>query len=163
MNKNKKITIGVVAVIALLIIGYAVYNDNKNKAEIANNQQANQNQDILSAEGQEGAPLKDSAMPGTATKKLSYEEALKTYRYRFQFSDCHALPGTISVKKGQPVMLDNRDKAAHTIRANGQTIRVAALDYAVLIPRLEAVGDIKFDTSNVTCDGGGSAILNVEK
>src|SRR6266404_3384722 len=72
--------------------------------------------------------------------KLSYGAAVNAYKYRFQFSQCHGNPGSLTVKKGSPVMLDNRDAVAHTIKANGQSFRIAGYDYAVLYPQIPTVG-----------------------
>ena len=76
---------------------------------------------------------------------------------------CHGNPGTISVKRNTAVMLDNRDKVAHTIKANGQTFRIAGYDYALIYPATVTKDNIDLTLSNVTCDGGGAAFLNVEK
>ncbi len=152
--------LGIVIILAVVLIGYAIYERNEEYNQPEGNGQPTAQQ------GGNPAPQASSTGAngvGTGTKKLSYGDAINTYKNRFQFSQCHGNPGIISIKKGQPVMLDNRDKVAHTIKANGQTIRVAAYDYALLYPANVTVGNVSADASNVTCDGGGAATLNVEK
>lgn len=103
--------------------------------------------------------LADTSAPASSGKtaaKLSYGDAIKAYPYRFQFSQCHGTPGTMAVKKGSIVMLDNRDPISHTFVADSQTFKIAGYDYALL--RTSALTNI-----NITCDGGGAAKLNVEK
>jgi hypothetical protein len=152
-KKNWYIGIGVVV---LLIIIYAVYaSTHKNSPSSTT---------MTQGQTASPAPAPATSTPSTTgTKKLAYGDAIKTYKERFQFSMCHGTPGIISVKKGTPVMLDNRDKVAHTIKANGQTFRIAALDYALIYPQLPTGDSVNLANSNVTCDGGGAATLNVEK
>lgn len=99
-----------------------------------------------------------TATPGSTGSgaKLAYAEALKKYPYRIQFVKCSANPGTISLKRNQPLMLDNRDNANHTIRVAGLTYVIKKYDYAVAY--IAKVGN-----HNLTCDNGGSAKINVEK
>ncbi|MBI5530791.1 MAG: hypothetical protein HY918_04855 [Candidatus Doudnabacteria bacterium] len=157
-NLNKKYVYAAIAVVVVVAIGIGVY------FQMAGNKNKPGNGDGLSQNGLEslepgtGAPLPDNASTtgGTGTKKLSYGDAIKAYPYRFQFVNCSANPGTMSVKKNSPVMLDNRDKTAHTIKVSGQSIRIAPYDYQILYARTEGI-------SVMTCDGGGSARLNVEK
>jgi hypothetical protein len=89
-------------------------------------------------------------------KKLSYEAAIKAYPERFQFSQCQGTPASISVKKGSPVMLDNRDAVAHTISADTQTFKLAGYGYDVFYPAV--LGKLP-----VSCDGKNRVTLNVEK
>ena len=53
-------------------------------------------------------------------------------------------------------MLDNRDSVAHTIVADKQTFKIAGFDYALL-------KTFTISNTNITCDGGGAALLNVQK
>ena len=95
--------------------------------------------------------------------KLSYGKAILTYKNRFQFVGCRGTPGVISVRAGSPVMLDNRSTTTATIKADGSTFIIPGLSYAVFYPaRLTAAGTDLAD-SNITCNGGGAATLNVEK
>jgi hypothetical protein len=98
----------------------------------------------------------ETAAGQTPAKKLSYGEAIKKYQYRIQFVNCSGNPGMISVKRNIAIMLDNRDNKKHTIKVAGKTYTIAALDYALAYIPTEG-------THNLTCDGGGSATVNIEK
>ncbi len=148
-----KKTIGILGGLVLLAVVFLLVFYNRTPADLqpgTTNQLSN------------GQP-EPTASPTPTGSKLSYGEAIKTYKYRFQFSNCHATPGTISVKKGQPVMLDNRDKVAHTIKANGQSFRIAGYNYALVYPAIVTKDNVDLTLSNITCDGGGAGTLNVEK
>lgn len=121
-------------------------------------QTAGQNQTSNSASGTPATTTPAVAAPKNTS--LAFTNALKTYQYRIQFDQCHGTvnlvgTGILSVKKGSKVMLDNRDDAAHTIAFAGQSVKVAANDFAIVTAG-------KSGTFNVTCDGGGAATLNVE-
>ena len=157
MDKNGKMTVG--AVLAIVVIGYGIYYYNhRSSPNQDNSQQPGQQQTTPNP-----APQASLTKAETAGKKLPYAEAVNTYKNRFQFSQCHGNPGMLSVKIGVPVMLDNRDNATHAIKANGQSIKIAPYDYAILYPAKVTVGEVGTGSSNVTCDGGGSVVLNVEK
>lgn len=152
MNKTTAYALAGVAVIVVAAV--AIYASNRK----------NNNPGTLPATGLQQTPDQNSQASATPiaapapkpAPRLNYGEALKAYPYRFQFSQCHGLPGSMVVKKGSIVMLDNRDPKAHTIKADGQTFRVNAYDFALLHTSL-------ISNSFVTCDGGGAAMLNVEK
>ena len=157
-NINKKYAFAALAAIIIIAVGFGLYNraaKNKNQALDGNGVSQN---GLESLEPGTGAPIPESAptTTGSGSKKLSYGEAIKKYPFRFQFINCSANPGSMSVKRNTPVMLDNRDKTAHTIKANGQTLRIAGYDYQILYPKIEG-------ESFITCDGGGSGKINVEK
>ena len=89
-----------------------------------------------------------------------YVQAVNTYQYRIQFSGCHGTVsaagfGTLNVKQGERLMLDNRDPVPHTIALKGQSVKVGPSGFAVVAAN--AVG-----TYPITCDGGGAETLNVE-
>lgn len=95
-----------------------------------------------------------------ASKSAStqYLDALNIYKksgYYIQFFPCQATPGTLSVKKGTKVMLDNRDSKAHAIAVGATKYNLAAYGFA--IAPFNTVG-----TTYVTCDGGGSATVTVQ-
>jgi hypothetical protein len=95
--------------------------------------------------------------PGAATPQ--YTAALNTYRnlgYYFQFSNCSATPGTLTVKKGAKFMIDNRDAKTHRITVGSRTITVAGYGFYVLSAE-------KIGTNQITCDGGGAGVLTVQK
>ncbi len=156
---NKKYFYTACGLILLIIIAVSGYYINQRQK---NSKLRLEGQNQIGREFVQGDPNAQTPNPATTTpntnitKKLSYGEAIKAYPYRYQFVNCSANPGTMSVKVNSYVMLDNRDKVAHTIKANGQTFKIAALDYQILRPRIE--GD-----TFITCDGGGSGKINIEK
>ncbi len=157
MKKDTKgLYIGL-GIILVLLIAYFIYAGMQKK-------NGSNNQTLSSDNSASVTPTPSpTEAPATGTKKLSYGDAIKFYKFRFQFVNCNGNPGILSVKRGTPVMLDNRDKVAHTIKANGQSFRIAGLDYAVLYPNILTSNSTSAANSNITCDGGGAATLNVEK
>ncbi len=155
-NKQKTIYL-VTCAVAILLLVWAFYKHPENKKRQGEEWAGWEQDKPLSGNEESGANTT------TGTKKLSYTEAVKTYKFRFQFVKCSGNPGLLSVKRGTPVMLDNRDSKAHTIRANGQSFRIAAYDYAVVYPNIITRDNTDLTISNVTCDGGGAATLNVER
>jgi hypothetical protein len=94
-----------------------------------------------------------AAAPSAAV--LTYEQAIDLYvGRRFQFVNCRGNPGSMVVTKGTKFLLDNRDPAAHTIVVGKASYRVPGLGFAVATA--STVGLL-----NITCDGGGSASINV--
>ncbi len=84
-----------------------------------------------------------------------YQKALAAHpNSRFQIDDCHAYPGTLTLKKTVGLMLDNRDAQSHVIGIGTRKFTVGASKY--LIVSLTELGKL-----NVTCDGGGAATLTV--
>ena len=159
--KNKNVLLVIIVIVILLAIGYVFSRQSNNVTDQNNNPQTSHNTDR--SENATTTPhTKTTQSPQATAKKLNYGEAVNTYKYRFQFSQCHGTPGTISVKKGAPVMLDNRDAVAHTIKANGQSFKIAGYNYALIYPTQATQNNIDLSLSNVTCDGGGAATLNVE-
>ena len=134
------------ALIALAIFAYTHRNPEVAENTVQPTNQNNANNVVL--------PVATSTEPTTpvGTKKLSYGDAIKKYPYRFQFVNCSGNPGTIAVKQGSIVMLDNRDKVAHTIKADSQTFRIAGYDYALL--HTSVISNV-----NILFDGGGAAKL----
>jgi len=155
---DKKYTYIALGVVVLLLIVYAVSrNSGSNSTSQTNNQEQ------AAAPQPSPSPATSTPTPSPTPAKLSYGAAINAYKFRFQFTQCHASPGMISVPKNTPVMLDNRDKVAHTIKANGQSFRIAGDDYALIYPQLTTGSGVNLADSNVTCDGGGAGTLNVEK
>lgn len=101
-------------------------------------------------------------LAGRNTSGLTYEQALAMYKNRIQFDDCRGIRepvnagGSMVVKQGSKIMLDNRDPVPHTIAFKGVSVRIAAYDFAIVTANTLGI-------YNVTCDGGGAASLNVEK
>lgn len=155
-QSNKTFTYAVAGIIVVAIAAWAIYGYNHPGDEQQPAAQDNSTNDNTSANTSTPAATGGSA-------RLSYGDAIKVYPYRFQFLNCHGNPGMISVRKGSVVMLDNRDGVARTIKANGQSFKIAAYDYALVSPAIVTKDNTDLTLSNVTCDGGGAATLNVEK
>lgn len=88
----------------------------------------------------------------------NYSAALSTYGAagaRFQFINCSGTPGTLSIKKGNSFMLDNRDNKTHTLGIGVASYKLAPYDFAII--KLQNVGSFP-----ITCDGGGSARVDVQ-
>lgn len=152
-NKKQRLYayVGVIAVILLaLMAGIYAYT---HKAKNADQPAAQTNQPAVTP----AASTSTNNNTGSVAQptKIDYGAAVNKYPYRIQFSQCHGTPGTLNVKKGTIVMLDNRDAVAHTIKADKQTFKIAGYDYALM--RTSSVSN-----TNITCDGGGAAVLNVQ-
>ncbi len=153
VGESKTTTYILVIVVLLAVVAWGIYKYYGQNKE--NNAKQNINQsDLNTAVAPENTPTPPSS--GVIPKKMSYGEAKNTYPYRIQFSECHGNPGALAVKTGSIVMLDNRDSVAHTIVADKQTFKIAGFDYALL--KTSAISN-----TNITCDGGGAALLNVQK
>ncbi len=106
-------------------------------------------------------PAKSAPAPIKPAVKQSdaYQIAINTYEYRIQFVNCRGViapgVGTLSLKKNVKFMLDNRDKKAHVIAFAGQSHTVAGENFYI-------ASIAKPGSYNLTCDGGGSAKLNIE-
>lgn len=156
---NKKY-LYIAGALALVIIAYLVFS-NKQKNKVMPQPEQSQEQQANTTPPKETTTT--TTNKSTTSKKLSYGDAIAAYKFRFQFVNCSANPGTMSVKSGTAVMLDNRDKVAHTIKVNGITTKIAPLDYVVIYPKSVTSGTPTAASPNMTCDGGGSGVLNVEK
>ena len=149
-NQNKWIVGGVVVVVAAIII-YAVYSNNQSS------QNYNQQTTTTGSENASSTPTTTPVTGSGSGTKLSYGAAIKAYPERFQFSKtCQGTPASIAVKKGTPVMLDNRNSFAITVKADTQTFRLGGYGYDVFYP--EVLGNL-----TVTCNGKNSVTLNVQK
>jgi hypothetical protein len=159
MQKNYKwvVVIGVVILGALLIWqiqkpGATEYNESKQGESSEDSIQKNSEIPVVTP-----TPTSTgSGSSGQTSGKLSYGEAIKKYQYRIQFVNCHGNPGTVSLKRNLPLMLDNRDDKAHTLKVAGKSYYIKAYDYALAYIGSEG-------TYNLTCDGGGAATVNIEK
>jgi hypothetical protein len=105
-------------------------------------------------------PPKTSTAPApkkTTTNTNGYEAALEKYGkgLRIQFVECHSNPGKLVVKSGVAFMLDNREGNAHVFKVAGQTFNIPAWGYTITSIRAEGDHDL-------TCDGGGSAVITVQ-
>lgn len=110
-----------------------------------------------STTGQNGTykkPVTKTA-PGAVTQ--SYADALKEYSasgYRFQFVNCRATPGSLTIKKGTSFMIDNRDNASHKIKVGPATYSVGA--YGFVIATAKTIG-----SNYIICDGISTGRLEV--
>lgn len=149
-------------VVIVIIAAAALYRSNKNKTK---NETATNTNGSTTGSGTtpatttpEGVDATPPATPGSAAN-LSYNQALAIYGkngYRFQFDQCHGIPGSLSIKKGAKFMIDNRENKAHTIVIKSQTFKLPVYGFAIVTAK-------DLGTYNITCDGGGAASLNVEQ
>jgi hypothetical protein len=141
-------------VVVLAIIAWGIYAYNHNGAQTGTEQALQQANSNNAAAVATSTP---TSTPASIAGKLSYGAAIQKYTERFQFRNgCQGTPATIAVKKGSPVMLDNRNATAYSFKADTQSFRIAGYDYAVFYP--EVVGNLV-----VTCNGKASVTLNVQK
>jgi plastocyanin len=152
-NKNAYMWTGIVVLVILVVWGAYAYMNSQSNTQPAAQQQGSS---PVATATPTATPTPTATATPSSGATLSYAAAVKAYPYRIQFSSCHGTPGTLHVKVGSTVMLDNRDATAHTIKADTQTFRIAGYGYALL--HTSAISSI-----NITCDGGGAALLTVEK
>src|SRR4051812_30922570 len=110
MNNDKKYWYIGIGVVVLLIIIFAVVKYSGKNGGLGS---MGQNSSGPTLDQMAGQGATTTPAPSPTTTKLGYGAAINAYKFRFQFSGCHASPGMISVQKNTPVMLDNRDKVAH--------------------------------------------------
>lgn len=152
---NNKLTYIVAGIFVLVIIAVWVYAYNRQGAVTQNSAQ----QVVQQNNNTPAATSTPTSTPTSSVgaKKLSYAAAMLAYPERFQFSNgCQGTPAIIAVRKGAPVMLDNRNATAYTFKADTQTFKIAGYGYDVFYP--EVLGNLV-----VTCNGKASVTLNVEK
>ena len=144
-------------VLAVILIGLAIWRSESKNGEMSKNGNGN-SEDILTQnpDQQVPNPTPSTAAMGGSSAKLSYGDAVKKYQYRIQLAQCHGNPGTVSLKTNTPLMLDNRDAKIHTLKVAGQTYSVKSYDYTLAYFS-------KAGTYELTCDGGGAATVNIEK
>lgn len=160
---------GAVVVAVVLVIVFA-----KNRPESLKNEQNKQDEGVATTEkAVSSTPTStETSVQKTVTPKVtapapkpavskpapqSYTDAIEKYKssgYYIQFYPCQATPGSLIVKQGSKIMLDNRDSKAHSIGIKNDKYLIASYGYA--IATLNVIG-----TNYVTCDGGGSATINV--
>lgn len=102
-------------------------------------------------------PVKKPATP-TPAPVQTYDQIVESYKasgYRFQFSGCSGSPGSITIKKGLKLMMDNRDNASHAFVVGSQRFTLGKYGYKIITAT-------ELGSLNITCDGRGSATLNVQ-
>lgn len=148
-DMNKTYTYVAVAIIVLAIAAWGIYTYNhQNNAITDDNQAATQ-------------PSTNTIASSTPTStpesaNTSYGDAIKKYLNRFQFSKCQGTPAVIAVKKGSPVMIDNRDAVSHAFKVDTQVFSLAGYGFKIVYPQV--IGNLA-----VTCDGKNRVTLNVQK
>lgn len=161
MDMDKKTMAIIGGVVLLIIIAAVLINQNKKDSATTPRQSTQTQTEEFNTPDESGVstttPSSTPATTGSAAN-LSYNQALKIYGangYRIQFSECHGLPGYLSIRQGVKFMLDNRDNKAHTIKVKSRSFKLPAYGFAVITAT-------ETGTYNITCDGGGAAELNVE-
>jgi hypothetical protein len=153
---DKKIVVSIVIVlfVASLFVRHDVVSDSGTWSEGTVSAPVDTQTEVTEPET---TPTETSKPTGSGTSSvLTYEEAIGKYGgFRFQFVDCHGNPGSMTLKKGGTIMLDNRDEKAHTVKVGTRSYALAAYGYK--IATANEVGTI-----NITCDGGGAAQLIVQ-
>ncbi len=164
MKKNEFIWLGV-GVLGLFLVVFLVARSTKtnqpadqqsNKPSASNTPATNQPSATTTRATAKPAVTKPSVSTGQ-TAMPSYIQALSTYQksgYYIQFFPCQASPGSLIVKRGSKVMLDNRDNKTHVIGI--RSVRYSIGSYNFAIATVDSLG-----TNYVTCDGGGSAQITV--
>jgi hypothetical protein len=152
-NKSSYIAAGIF-VLVVIIVGVYVYNHQGGGTQNNTQPALSQNNNTSPATS---TPTSTPASTATSGARLSYGAAIKAYPERFQFSNgCQGTPAIIAVRKGTPVMLDNRNATAYTFKADAQTFKIAGYGYVVFYPEV-------LENLVVTCNGKPSVTLNVEK
>lgn len=151
----------IVAVIVVAVVAVWLIDSN------SRDKQVQTNSTTTAADSSNSSNPQTSTTPPTAGQNTSptspptstFGEAINTYDYRIQFSDCTGVivpgTGTLAMKKGTKLMLDNRDPEPHTIRFNGRSYSLRAYGFTVVTA--DTVGNF-----TVTCDGGGAAQLKIQ-
>ena len=163
MKKNEYIWLGV-GILALLLVVYFVTRSAKTN-QTANQQTSNSNTPSTSTQNQPPTTTRATTKPVVTkppvptgqTASQSYLQALSIYQksgYYIQFFPCQASPGSLIVKKGSKIMLDNRDSKTHLIGIRSVRYNIGSYNFA--IATVDSLG-----TNYVTCDGGGSAQITV--
>ncbi|HRY36839.1 MAG TPA: hypothetical protein P5230_03120 [Candidatus Magasanikbacteria bacterium] len=100
--------------------------------------------------------VKTSSTSLSATSDyLKARNSYQTSGYYFQFLNCHGSPGSLVVKKGAKIMLDNRDNKTRKIVFMSRLYNIGAYSYTIVTAD-------KLGKSYITCDGGGAAQIEVK-
>lgn len=158
---SKKGIIVILIICIILAFGTLVYLRSNNK----NSQNDSAPQETVNS-APTGETTKDNAPsenkeqvtpPKNSSAKPSYDSVLEQYKnsgYRIQISNCSGIPGKMNIKQGTKFMVDNRDKTKHTIKLASVSRVVEGYDYEIFVAP-------KYGSYFLTCDGKGSAELNV--
>lgn len=139
-KRNMQVALGVGAVI---LVGTLVYTFSKNTVPEQKNEETKteqtatttQNSETVSTTADTGDTTVNKVIakpkPKTAKPFASYEKALESYQYKFQFVNCTAIPAKLTFKQGVKVMLDNRDAVARTIGIGTTKYTIQAYDFVI--------------------------------
>lgn len=164
IKKGILITLAVCIITALIALIYmkatsvdTSENSSKsgNETEVVN--EGNPTETVPEGEQATEQKPEDNKTTKPATTKDPYDKALEDYKrsgYRIQLSNCSGIPGKMNIKQGTKFMVDNRDGQKHTVKVASVSRVIGAYDYEIFIAP-------KYGTYNMTCDGKGSAQLNV--
>jgi hypothetical protein len=149
------------AVVVIIVIVLVASRNSKNNSPSGTSQENQQpiSQSTSTSPSATTTPTSTPVTTGGSSNNLSYNQALAIYGkngYRIQFAKCSGNPGHLAIKQGVKFMLDNRDNAVHTIVVKSQTFHLGKYGFAIATAK-------DLGVYNITCDGGGSAQLNVEK
>lgn len=166
--RTRDVILLVILVILLFIVGYFVWGK-KAAQPVVQEQNSTTTAFTSSTEDVVSSTTSTETTKKTTTKTTAkaplsvtqkYLDALKVYKnagYYFQFLNCHASPGTLTMKAGRKFMLDNKDNITRSIKiVGGQSFRITAYNYAI------ATAPSKEGVYYITCDGGGSAQIKVQ-
>lgn len=113
------------------------------------------NRSVSPTSSAQGTPVMSDEQPSSGgTYQIAAARPSTTYA--FQFDDCHGTPGQQIMKVGSRILLDNRDPETITIAFAGRSYRIGAY-------KSITVTALKVGTHQVTCDGGGAAIIIIEE
>lgn len=167
-DKNKIIVI-VLVIVAIIVFGMFIFSTNqKTKQEAA--QDTNSEQSVYefiqessvtsttSTEETKPVVINKNVDRASGAVSLDYSEALNKYSksgYRIQIIDCRATPGTMTVKKGNTFMIDNRDAVSRKITVGTTVYNIKG--YGFVIARAKVLG-----LNYIKCNNNRTATLNVE-
>ncbi len=169
-KNNKYTNLGIGAVILVILVIYAFSRQTeKNGDDLAEKNTlpetatstSNIDTNTTSTKSIPVVETKKTIVPPKTQPKITgsastYQKAIETYQYRFQFLNCQGNPGKLTMKEFSKVMLDNRDANTHVFGFGGAKYTVKG--YSFVIVTAPKVG-----THFVTCDGGGAAQMITQK
>lgn len=144
-DRNKLIAIGFGALLLVVILAYALSKEPRtnhtNEPSLDTTENTSNDPENTTTST---SPTTDTGDPSTnrispttvkpkTTKPLAtYEKALESYQYKFQFVNCTAIPAKLTFKQGVKVMLDNRDQFARTIGIGNTKYTIQAYDFVIV-------------------------------
>ncbi len=125
-NKNLWVSVGIVALVIVLIAWWAMKNPSSSSEDALNN---NTEEEVESTEDTTDGSVNVSAPAAT----LSYQQALAKYKdARIQLDKtCQAIPNNVTYKNGTSIMLDNRAPVARTVKL-GSTFSIKGYGFKIV-------------------------------